>query len=271
MIMILKFKTSIVSLLFLFVCTQLNAQEKAGVNYDFDCYDIPANSITILSDFGAGVLNQFTDPISIADQQKVGDEFVEYYRENSTLDNNSSYKRKLTTILGKLVRNIRDPKGFKYEIYYIDDPVFNAFTIGGKIFVNKGAIEFCENDDELACIIGHEIMHNELGHCESSMKKFQLMDNMFGSSSSVATYVMKLFTDPFGQLDEAHCDMRGMDVAIAAGYRACYYRGLWERLAEQEGESDLFTKFLSSHPLHENRAKCVNNHLMNNYKTKCPQ
>jgi predicted Zn-dependent protease len=270
--MALNFKTTcILFVLSLGIFTGVSAQEKAGVKYDIDCYEIPASSFDILSDLGSGILESFSDGVTIEDQHSAGAEILSYFRENSTLDNNSGYKRKLTNILNKLVKNIRDPKGFKYEIFYMDTSIINAFTLGGKIFVTKAMMDFCENEDELACIIGHEISHNELGHLERSMKKQQLMDNVFGSGSSLANYVVSFFTDPFGQIDEAYCDMRGMDIAIAAGYKACAFKNLWERMAEEDGESDMLTEFLSTHPNSGSRSRCVNNHIYNNYRYNCPQ
>jgi predicted Zn-dependent protease len=249
----------------------VSAQEKADVTYDIDCYEIPANSLDILSDIGSGILDNFTEEITLADQQQAGTEILKYFRKNAKLDNNAAYKKKLTSILGKLVRHIRNPKGFKYEIYYMDTSIINAFTLGGKIFVTKAMIEFCENEDELACIIGHEICHNELGHLERSLKKQQLMDNVFGEASSLASVVVKFFTDPFGQIDEAYCDMRGMDIAVAAGYRACAFKNLWERMEEENGGGDYLTVFLSTHPNSGSRAKCVSNHMYKNYRRNCDQ
>lgn len=256
--------------LFLFQFS-INAQEKAGIKYDFDCYEIPANALSGLSDIGTILVDKMSSKVSIQEQEEWGEAILENYLLFANVDNSSAYKKKLTNILNKLVSNIRDPKGFNYEIYYIDTPVINASTFGGKIFVNRGMIEFCKNDDELACIIGHEIAHNELGHIESICKKHEIMTRTFGSAFDLANYIIKYVTNPFNQLDEAHCDMRSIDIAIASGYRACEFKNLWYRMAETFGGDDLMTAFLSSHPCNSSRAKCVSNHILNNYNKSCPQ
>ena len=34
---------------------------------------------------------------------------------------------------------------------------------------------FCKTNDELACVIGHEINHNELGHIKEHLQKERLI------------------------------------------------------------------------------------------------
>jgi len=49
---------------------------------------------------------------------------------------------------------------FNYEFRVIDSADINAFSVmGGFIYINKGIIDFCESDDELAGIMAHEIIH----------------------------------------------------------------------------------------------------------------
>ena len=56
-------------------------------------------------------------------------------------------------------------RGLEYKIFLIKDDVINAWTIpGGYIYVTTGILDFIENDDELANVIGHEIGHNENKH-----------------------------------------------------------------------------------------------------------
>ena len=49
---------------------------------------------------------------------------------------------------------------YQYHFYIVDDPDVNAFSLpGGYIFINKGLLNYIQSDDELACVIGHEITH----------------------------------------------------------------------------------------------------------------
>ena len=49
---------------------------------------------------------------------------------------------------------------FDYEFKIVDQAVPNAFSLpGGGIYVSRGLIALANNEDELACVIGHEITH----------------------------------------------------------------------------------------------------------------
>lgn len=54
----------------------------------------------------------------------------------------------------------------------------NAFSIGaGNIFVNEGAINFAQNESELAAILAHEIAHELAGHfCDAPPSGSSLFD-----------------------------------------------------------------------------------------------
>ncbi|MFM7729772.1 MAG: M48 family metallopeptidase, partial [Flavobacteriales bacterium] len=163
----------------------------------------------------------------------------------------------------RLVRHIQNPKGFDYEIFYLNSDELNAFTVGGKIFITKKMYAFCENNDELACVIGHEICHNELGHIRRQIQSERLLQS--------AVVVKNILTLSFGQKKEAHCDMMGVDLAIAAGYNGCVAVGLWKRMKEEseEGDTNAFLNLLRSHPYSEIRSVCLDAHIQTNYGHSC--
>ena len=54
----------------------------------------------------------------------------------------------------------------------IDLPVENAFVLpGGNIFVFQGMLDLCQNDDQLAVILGHEMSHAILGHAAEQITR----------------------------------------------------------------------------------------------------
>jgi predicted Zn-dependent protease len=51
-------------------------------------------------------------------------------------------------------------KKFNYTFKVVDDKDVNAYSLpGGFIYVNKGLINYCHSDDELAGVLAHEITH----------------------------------------------------------------------------------------------------------------
>ncbi|MEK6245436.1 MAG: M48 family metallopeptidase [Pseudomonadota bacterium] len=69
-------------------------------------------------------------------------------------------------IVGNLLRAIRaDPSKWAIRILDTNPKTVNAFVVGGNyIYVYTGLLDFVENDDELALILGHEISHSWLKH-----------------------------------------------------------------------------------------------------------
>jgi len=76
--------------------------------------------------------------------------------------------------VGKKIAAVCDRKEIDYNFYAIDDDEdANAFSLpGGFIYVNKKLMEAVGNDDELACILAHEVGHLVARH---SMKKLQVI------------------------------------------------------------------------------------------------
>lgn len=63
-------------------------------------------------------------------------------------------------------------EGDQWEIHVIDDDTKNAFVIpGGKVFVFRGLLSICQDDDGLAAVLGHEIAHNVCHHAAERMSQ----------------------------------------------------------------------------------------------------
>jgi hypothetical protein len=169
----------------------------------------------------------------------------------------------LKNILKLLVNKLDSPRGFDYQIHLIESDEWNAFTAGGQIFVTTTIYDFTKTSDELACIIAHEIYHNELGHINESIKKFRLL----GPGANIYSAV----TQSFGQKKETYCDLNGIDLAVAAGFQGCAAAEIWQRMSKQDGnnERNMWDKFQRTHPYSDKRQNCAEKHMDYNYNTKC--
>jgi hypothetical protein len=166
----------------------------------------------------------------------------------------------LKFILSNLVKELKNPRGFNYQIYFIESEEWNAFTCGGQIFVTTTIYDYTKTSDEMACIIAHEIYHNELYHINEMLKK----------SSIPGAGVYSQITRSFGQKKETYCDLNGIDLAVAAGYEGCAAHELWQRMSEERDENGtVLDKFFNSHPYSKNRSKCSKSHMEINYGKIC--
>lgn len=148
--------------------------------------------------------------------------------------------------------------GLEYEIHLIKDNTVNAFTAGGQIFVYSGMLDFCETISELACIVAHEIGHNELGHINLTLKRYKIAGNF----SLYAMNIKKLMAASFNQFNELECDFYGADIAYAAGYNPEAGANLWKRMAERKNEEkNMINKFFTTHPFSSERYECLNQYV----------
>lgn len=72
--------------------------------------------------------------------------------------------RRVREIGAALVRHAGSP-AYAFEFRILNQPQVNAFaTAGGYIYLQSGLLDFCENQDELAGVIAHEIVHISRSH-----------------------------------------------------------------------------------------------------------
>jgi predicted Zn-dependent protease len=77
--------------------------------------------------------------------------------------------------IGKKIAAVSDRKEIDYHFCVLDDDQINAVSLpGGYVYVNSGLIDKVSSDDELACILAHEVGHIVARH---SIKKLQAMQS----------------------------------------------------------------------------------------------
>jgi pSer/pThr/pTyr-binding forkhead associated (FHA) protein len=197
------------------------------------------------------------------DEEKEGKNLLADERKKYKFIESGKKYENLKNILKLLVNQLDNPRGFNYQIHLIESDVWNAYTVGGQIFVTTTIYDFTKTSDELACIIAHEIYHNELGHLNESIKKYRLL----GPGANIYSAV----TQSFGQKKETYCDLNGIDLAVAAGFQGCAAAEIWQRMSQQDGnkERNLWDKFQRTHPYSDKRQNCAERHMDYNYNVKC--
>ena len=250
-------------------------KQRTNVSYDFSCLsnneDLGSNEVI----YNFGELTRevqstlFDDiDISIKNEQEIGKEILLELKKEHKFISKGKDLQNLNSILKNLVSRLDKPKGFDYKIYLVDDPMINAMTAGGYIFIYKGIFDFCRSDSELATIISHEIAHNELGHLTLKLKK-QSVASEWGIFGEVFLEVENLTTQSFNQQQESEADLFGMDIIYPTNFKNCDAIDLWKRMSQNESEFDVLNNFFRSHPYSKNRSKCIRNHLSSNYKQNC--
>jgi predicted Zn-dependent protease len=116
----------------------------------------------------------------------------------------------ITQIGLKLLRGL-PRRSFQYHFSVIDQEEPNAFALpGGYIFISRGLLALANNEDELACVIGHEITHVNHRHAaaQQALSKRGLAMPWIKAGKMAA----------YGRDMERDADKGGQILCAAAGY-----------------------------------------------------
>jgi metalloendopeptidase OMA1, mitochondrial len=251
-------------------------KQKQNVTYDFSCLSNSdqdngaTDAIIALGDLTKDIQSTFFKDVNVSleDEVKYGEELIEEIKKENKLITSGKAHQKLKRILNDIESRIVNPRGFNYEIFFVDDSLINVFTSGGKILFYKGMYDFVKNDSELAVLLSHEIAHNELGHMTLNIKKLK-ESKKWGGLGQIVLGMERFFTTSFNQKQEAEADLFGIDLVYPTNYISCSGISLFDRLSKNENEFNLTENLFRSHPYSKNRAKCLNNHLSTNYNKNC--
>lgn len=248
------------------------AQSRNDIKYDFRCMgdDLVTTGISFGTDLEDALTEIFGAKVSVEEEHEIGAEAHKEIKKQYKIVESGEKLEKIKRLLRSLQSRILDPKGYKYQIYLLDSDVLNAFTVGARIYVTTKMYDFCRSDDELACIIGHEISHNELGHLNRTLSQRKAAQGFFGDLGALGAAIGKQMAIASNQKNEVACDMLGIDLAFAAQFDGCQSVALWKRMKEQsKREPNLFSKFFASHPDEGSRINCCQKHISSNYQRSC--
>ena len=240
------------------------------ITYEFPCMEeVDFDTlINFSSDLEKEILLSAVEKVSINEEVRWGKKTLKKLKKDYFFDESSSTFLLVNAILSNLIANINNPMGYTYELYLMNTDEVNAHTVGGKIFVSRGIIDFCVSIDEIAFILAHEIAHNELGHVRDRISRFYTAQQFYYLVED-SVDLASILTSPFDQKDEVHCDLVGVDLTISSGYKSCSGVDLCARMDEKEKFNNWsFTKF-DSHPDSAKRVACLKHHLKENYNVTC--
>ena len=126
-----------------------------------------------------------------------------------------------------------DNKLFDYKFKLVLQEAPNAFALpGGYIYVTTGIIPLLESEDELACIIGHEIIHSNNRHSTKKIRRnipfviLEIPGILVGIISDAAGALLEapvkitsaFVSASYSRKLETEADDEGIILAAAAGY-----------------------------------------------------
>jgi len=148
--------------------------------------------------------------------------------------------------LGEKLVRFAPPQPFAYQFQIVDQWSPNAFALpGGHIFVSRGLLVLTNSEDELACVLGHEIIHAAERHA-ASRQAFVEQLPMFSLGLPRQVQLAAYARD-----QERMADTGGQRICSAAGYDPSalgVFLGSLDAITRLQMGSSRIPTFLDTHP-----------------------
>jgi predicted Zn-dependent protease len=162
-------------------------------------------------------------------------------------------------------------QGLDWEFVVFEGEEKNAWVLpNGKVGFYKGLIDFVENDDQIAAVLGHEVGHVAARHAAlragqqtATAVGLQVGGAVVGSTANLSSQALEMVMAaagagaqvgillPFSRNNELEADKLGVDYMNTARYDVRQAVRLWERMGQASTQRP--TEWMSTHPNPETR------------------
>jgi predicted Zn-dependent protease len=222
----------------------------------------------------------FSLPISVFAQDiskdtALGRDVYAFVEDNMGFYRQPEMEAYVSALGNKLVSHLADPL-FRFSFHIVDSPEPNAFAApGGRVFMTRGLLALPIAEDELACVLAHEIIHTQNRHY-INRKRSLILGSIIALPGLVIEGIFKgpvgraiaspftgagaLINAQYSQGDEMEADKQGIGLAAVTGYNPGSLATILKRL-EQEKElrtgDEEKKSYLGSHPYTPKRVRQI--------------
>ena len=179
--------------------------------------------------------------------------------------NSEAALKRVNTIGTKLLKANNVNYDIEFKVSQEED--VNAYAnIDKEIYVYKGLLEFVDNDEELAGVIGHEMGHIINGHCAKQgvlNTGIAVVASMVTKNETARAVGQSLAQSKLSRNDEFEADITGVDLMTKAGYNPLAMVSLLNKIS-----GDAYIDILQTHPSGEKRILNAYNYIEYNYSSK---
>ena len=200
---------------------------------------------------------------------KIGESIAAQFDEEYKILNDFEIQNRVNNVLRRIVQ-VCDRQELVYTIKVVDDEeIVNAVSLpGGFVYVYKGLIDKVKNDDQLACVIAHEVGHITARHAIKKLQSFygytflRVLAAGTGAGGNVVQGIDAAFATMFteySQEDELEADRLAIKYAKKAGFSAEGMAGFLRVMKDlQEKEEPRQIAYWKTHPNLSQRIAAAN-------------
>ncbi|MCO4291923.1 M48 family metallopeptidase [Solitalea sp. MAHUQ-68] len=199
-------------------------------------------------------------------EQKIGDLIWEQYKKNTQLIENPKIITAVNTIKQKLFTN-NHINASKIQIHVVSNDEINAFALpNGHLVLHSGLISWCNNPEELAAVMAHEIAHIEKKHIMDKMVKemgssvLSALINSKQGGEMLKQVMQRASSTAFDRELESEADATAVTYLFNANIDPEYLATFLMRLSATTDMSDLLV-LLNTHPNSKERAGSILNQI----------
>jgi len=185
--------------------------------------------------------------------KSISDKIEEHYGVLNDIESQSRVEK-----IGKKIASLSSRQEITYHFDILDEDEPNAVSLpGGYIYINKGLFEKLETDDQVACVLAHEMAHIEARHSINRLQKalgykaLQIIVIQNAESSRTKTNTTRAINELFlaySREDEFEADKLSLRYLSEAGYNPYATLEVLEVLKQIKKEKPIERMHAKTHP-----------------------
>ncbi|MBS4042502.1 MAG: M48 family metallopeptidase [Chitinophagaceae bacterium] len=201
------------------------------------------------------------DKLTKSTEDKLGDLIWKSYSATITEETNYVVINAIDSIVNKIC-TANDIDSSTIKIHIIQKDEVNAFALpGNHLAIYTGLLQDCDNADEVAGVIAHELAHMQKNHVMKKLIKEIGMGAIIsltsGNSGTVSEILHLLTSSAYDRKLETEADITGVDYLMNAEINPEGLAQFLFRMATTEKDMPKAIYWISTHPESEERAKDI--------------
>jgi beta-barrel assembly-enhancing protease len=178
---------------------------------------------------------------------------------------------KYVSLVGKSLAAVSTRPSLQWTFIVLDTDGVNAFAApGGFVHITRGALALCENEAELAGVLGHEITHITAKHTINAIKKSKITGAAAEAAtrSDVLEHMLNrayenLLENAYDRGDEDESDEIGIRLANTLGYSPAGLGAFLTHLSDRNKDLKEPSGVFASHPATKSRVDRLTKQIKN--------